>query len=92
MILDVKLNIRFTDDEIISLKQLKEALEIAKGVVKVLGLEDATLLPVARSIKVSFINCHLQCYYKIIQEVCINLFDKFWGTGSHAKQWLIIAK
>lgn len=46
----------------------------------------------ARSIKSSCVNCRLQCYNKISQEVRIDLFNKFWGTGNHAKQWQIIAK
>lgn len=46
----------------------------------------------ARSIKVSCVNCRLQCYNKISQEVRNDLFDKFWGTDNHAKQWQILAK
>ncbi|KAH9629866.1 hypothetical protein HF086_006550, partial [Spodoptera exigua] len=43
-LLDLKSDIRFTDEEITSLTQLKDLLETVKGVVEVLCLEDATLL------------------------------------------------
>ncbi|KAH9639645.1 hypothetical protein HF086_009098 [Spodoptera exigua] len=46
----------------------------------------------ARSMKASCEKCRLQCYNKIGYEVRVDLFDKFWRTGDHAKQWEIIAK
>ncbi|KAF9411145.1 hypothetical protein HW555_010007 [Spodoptera exigua] len=46
----------------------------------------------ARSMEASCEKCRLQCYNKIGYEVRVDLFDKFWKTGDHAKQWEIIAK
>lgn len=53
-LLDLKSDIRFTDDEITSLKQLKEALESVKGVVEVLCQENATLLTADTAFKCLF--------------------------------------
>ncbi|CAH2979961.1 unnamed protein product [Chilo suppressalis] len=36
--------------------------------------------------------CRLRCYEKIKDESRMELFSQFWETGSHVKQWQIIAK
>ncbi|KAL4719252.1 hypothetical protein ACJJTC_018955 [Scirpophaga incertulas] len=47
----------------------------------------------ARRMKVSCsATCRLRCYEKITDESRKELFSRFWDTGSHVKQWQIIAK
>ncbi|CAK1585552.1 unnamed protein product [Parnassius mnemosyne] len=37
-------------------------------------------------------NCRLQCRENFSEEIRLELFTKFWGTGSHVKQWQLISK
>ncbi|KAL4720653.1 hypothetical protein ACJJTC_002751 [Scirpophaga incertulas] len=47
----------------------------------------------ARRMKVSCsATCRLRCYEKITDESRKELYSRFWDTGSHVKQWQIIAK
>lgn len=45
----------------------------------------------AREMKASC-NCRLQCARTFTEEIRSELFSNFWNTGSHAKQWQIVAK